>query len=392
LSEVTPAAPIALNEARDLLAELVAIDSVNPWLVPGGAGEAEAAQRIAAWLRPLDVDVSLDEVEPRRPNVVARWRGSGGGRSLCLNAHTDTVGYGAWPQQALQARVEGDRLIGLGSSDDKGQCVAALLALKSLVLSGQPLNGDLIVACVVDEEGATIGTSDLVRRHAMDAAIVLESNPPERVLVAHQGFGWIDLVVHGQPAHGSAPDVGVDAIVHMAEVVRRLHQLDANTFVPHPHPLNGRTVFHTGTIAGGTDYATYPDRCVLGIEIGTQPGETLADRVREIEAIFAEVAQLHPGFRGEVEVKIDRNPFEARDHEQLWEALDSALQATLGRPAEPAGDNAWMDAALMQEAGIPTLVCGAVGGGFHAPDEWVSLSDIVRLARTLEETARRFCA
>ena len=166
-------------------------------------------------------------------------------------------------------------MLGLGAADDKGHCAAALLALKSAVLSGRRMRGDLMIAIVADEEGASIGTEHLVAHHKseIDAAIVLEANGLTNVLVTHQGFGWIDVVVHGTAAHGSAPDKGVDAIVHMAEVVRRLHELDRKAYQAHPHPMNGRTVFHTGTIVGGTDYATYPDRCVLGIEIGTQPGE-----------------------------------------------------------------------------------------------------------------------
>jgi acetylornithine deacetylase len=384
---------VKVDDVTTLLSSLVRIDSVTPWLIPGGAGEMEAARFIADWLEPLGVAVTIEEPEPGRANLMARWKGTGGGRTLCLNAHTDTVGYAAWPDTARIPRIEGDHMLGLGAADDKGHCAAALLALKSAVLSGRRLRGDLILALVADEEGASIGTEHLVRHHhsGIDGALVLEANGLNNVLVTHQGFGWIDIVVHGTAAHGSAPDKGVDAIVHMAEVVRRLHQLDRDTFQPHPHPMNGRTVFHTGTIAGGTDYATYPDRCILGIEIGSQPGETLKNRVREIEKIFADVAAQEPSFRGEINVRIDRNPFEAKGHEELWDALSHAIANVTGSPAEQTGDNAWMDAALMQEAGIPTMVTGASGGNFHAPDEWVSLSELAQLADVLRETAFSYC-
>jgi acetylornithine deacetylase len=385
---------VTVADVTPLLSSLVRIDSVTPWLIPGGAGEMAVARFIADWLKALPgVDVVIEEIEPGRPNLIARWKGTGGGRRLCLNAHTDTVGYAAWPETALVPRVEGDIMHGLGAGDDKGHCVAALLALREVVLSGRRMRGDLMVALVADEEGATIGTQHLVDHHKdeIDAAIVLEANPINNVLVTHQGFGWIDVIVHGRAAHGSQPDKGVDAIVHMAEVVRRLHALDREKFVPHPHPMNGRTVFHTGTITGGTDYATYPDRCVLGIEIGSQPGETLQNRVREIEQIFREVAAEDPSFRGEVDVKIDRNPFEAAGHEQLWSALDHAMTAVVGKGPTAVGDNAWMDAALMQEGGIPTLVAGASGSGFHSPDEWVSLSELAQLADVLAQTAFEYC-
>jgi acetylornithine deacetylase len=197
--------------------------------------------------------------------------------------------------------------------------------------------------------------------------------------------------VHGKAAHGSAPDEGVDAIVRMAEVVRRLARLDREVFVPNADPMNGRTVFHTGTIEGGTDYATYPSRCVLGIEIGTQPGEHLTDRVREIEDIFDEVREEYPDLRAEVDVKLDREPFRAEGHERVWSVLDTAATEVLGRPLEPAGLNAWGDAALMQAGGIPTLMFGPLGGNFHAPDEWVSISETVQVTEIVERAVTSFC-
>ena len=156
--------------------------------------------------------------------------------------------------------------------------------------------------------------------------------------------------------------------------------------------MNGRTVFHTGTVAGGTDYATYPNIAKLGIEIGTQPGEHLSNRVAEIEAIFSEIALSEPGFRGEVVVRLDREPFQARGHETLLAAVSRAMESVLGEPAKLVGVNAWTDAALMQDAGIPTLLLGANGGNFHAPHEWVSVSDVVNLCAILEMASSQFLA
>jgi acetylornithine deacetylase/succinyl-diaminopimelate desuccinylase-like protein len=382
--------PVSERDVEELISQLVRIESVTPWLIPDGSGEGELARFMAGWLDGLGVDVTLEDVEPGRPNLLARLPGTGGGPTLCLNAHSDTVGFANWRDRALEPRREGDRLYGLGAADDKGCCALALLVLRELATSTDRLGGDLLVACTVDEEGVSIGTEDLVRRHRMDAAIVLEPDALPRLVVEHQGFGWIDVIVHGRPAHGSAPEEGVDAIVHMAEVVRRLDRLDREVFTPKPDPLNGRTVFHTGTIEGGTDYATYPSRCVLGIEIGTQPGEHLSDRVRDIETIFAEVREVHPSFRGEVEVKLDREPFRAEGHEALQTALDAAATDVLGRPLEPVGLNAWADSGLMQGAGIPTLMFGPLGANFHAPDEWISITETVQAVAIVEGAVRRF--
>ncbi|MGZ4149470.1 MAG: M20 family metallopeptidase [Actinomycetota bacterium] len=379
------------NETTErLLADLVRIESVTPWLIPDGSGERSAAEFVAAWAADLAVEVTLQEIADGRVNTLLRLRGAEPGPTMCVNAHIDTVGYANWRDRALTPQVQGDRMIGLGAADDKAGCVAALLALRELVETGASLRGDLLVALVADEEGVSIGTEALIATHPVDAMLIVEPDRLPRVIVEHQGFGWIDVVVHGKPAHGSAPDEGVDAIVHMAEVVRRLHRLDVEVFQAHPDPMNGRTVFHTGTIEGGTDYATYPGSAVLGIEIGTQPGEHLSDRVRDIESIFEQIRAEDPRFSGEVVVQLDREPFRAEGHEALWEAMAATCDGLLEEGIEAAGLNAWADSGLTQAAGIPTLMFGPLGGNFHAPDEWVSISEVADSARIVEGTVRRF--
>ena len=384
--------PVTARQVIELLSAMVQIESVTPSLIPTGAGETKVAGYIAQWLANAGADVEVVDVAPGRPNVLARLRGTGGGPVLCLNAHTDTVGFAGWPEEALQPRVDGDRMYGLGAADDKGGCAAAMLALAATAEPGSRLRGDLLVACVADEEGRSIGTEHLVERGGIDAAIVIEPQPTHELVVEHQGFGWIDVVTHGVAAHGCEPDTGVDAIVHLAEVITRLHRLDREVFQEHPSLLNGRTVFHTGTIAGGTDYATYPNVARVGIEIGTQPGESLSDRVAEIEAIFAEIARTERGFSGEVVVHLEREPFVARGHERLQDIVAKAMTAVLGREPAITGMNGWTDAALLQAAGIPTLLLGATGGNYHTAGEWASISELVRLTEILELTARAYLA
>jgi acetylornithine deacetylase len=387
--------PVTRNEVIELLSAMVEIDSVTPWLIPDGAGEGRVAQYIADWLTAADIgaEIEIVEVEPGRPNLLARLRGTGGGPTLCINAHADTVGYANWPEEALRPRLDGDRLYGLGAVDDKAGCAAGMLAMVAIARSGVKLRGDLLLACVADEEGCSIGSMHLVQMGLdIDAAIVIEPQDTSELVVEHQGFGWIDVITHGVPAHGCVPEIGVDAIVHMAEVITRMHKLDNTVFIPGASAMNGRTVFHTGTISGGTDYATYPGRAVLGIEIGTQPGEHLSDRVAEIEAIFAEVAKTEPGFRGEVRVHLDREPFLAQGHERLQEVLTEAMTRVTGRPPKVTGMNGWTDAALMQDAGIPTVLIGSVGGNLHAPDEWASVGDLVKLCDIVERAAVGYLA
>lgn len=373
-----------------LLGDLVRIDSRNPWLIPGAPGEGAVAATIVERVRSMGLEVGVEEVASGRPNVIARLPGASGGPSLCLNAHIDTVGDASWAERSRLPEIHGDRLIGLGAADDKGHVAAVLLALEELVRSGTRLRGDLVAAFTMDEEATSEGTLDLVRRHPTEAAIVVEPFGIGRAIVTHQGFGWLDIVVHGRAAHGSAPDVGIDAISHAADVIHALDRLGA-AWKATPHPLNGATVYHASVIAGGSDYATYPASVTLGIEIGTQPGETIADRVSDIEGALASIGAERPDLRAEVVVQLDRDPFLAVGHETLLGVVADATRAIVGTELTLAGENAWMDCAIMQSAGIPTISVGASGGNLHAPDEWVSLPELVQVADTLLLTARGFC-
>ncbi len=380
------------RQVTDLLAALIRIESVTPTLVPSGPGEQAIARFIADWFADTSAEVEVVSAEPGRPNVLARLRGTQGDRTLCLNAHTDTVGYETWPDDALVPRINGDRMIGLGASDDKSGCAAAMLALRAIDQSGVRLRGDLLVALVADAEGISVGSEHLAKQGGIDAAIVIEPQPTNELVVEHQGFGWIDVITRGVAAHGSAPEAGVDAIVHLAEVITRLHRLDRTKFHANPSLLNGRAVFHTATIEGGSHYATYPDYARLGIEIGTQPGEHLSDRIAEIEAIFAEVSKTEPGFNAEIEVKLDREPFVADGHEELQAIAVQVMTEVLGAAPRITGLNAWRDAALMQAAGIPTLLMGSTGGNAHAAGEWASISDLSKLSEILARVATSYLA
>ena len=183
-----------MTELEQLLADLVAIESVNPALDPTGSGEAEIAAFVAAWLGERGLDVSVAEAAPGRPNVVART-GAGGGRRLLLLAHTDTV------SGAVEQRVEGGRLHGRGAYDMKAGLAAAMAAAVAL----KDAAGEVVVAAVCDEEAGALGTRALLAAHArFDAAIVTEPTDLQ-VAIAHKGFVGFEIETRGRAAHGSRP-------------------------------------------------------------------------------------------------------------------------------------------------------------------------------------------
>jgi acetylornithine deacetylase len=382
-----PARTDPISEAAELVGSLVAIDSVNPDLVPGGAGEAEIAAFVADWLRVAGLEVELDEPAPGRPSVVGVARGSGGGRSLMLNAHMDTVGVEGM-ERPFEPVVRDGRLYARGAYDMKGSLAACMLAAARVVGAG--LAGDVLVTAVSDEEYASIGCQSVLRRWSADAAIVTEPTSL-RVCVAHKGCMWLEIETHGRAAHGSRPDEGIDAIVHMGPLLTALGEL-ADELAGRAHPLVGPPSLHASLIGGGQELSSYPERCVLQVERRTVPGETEADVVAEFEAMLARCRLAAPGLEVELRPGLARQPFEVASDADVVGAVARQVEAVTGLPADVFGDTPWMDAALCQAAGIPTVVFGPGGTGAHAVEEWVELADVAKCADVLEATARELCA
>lgn len=385
----------------ELLTELISIDSSNTFLVENGAGSKDVLAFIKSYFDDLGVESEYQKVDDTHSNLKVTIDGYGewssednntmDGDAITLYAHVDTVGYDLWPDRALKAEVKDDRIIGLGSCDDKGHCAAMMLLAKKLINGNIKLKGDLHLCFIDDEEGQSCGSFEYVEKNSPEACLVLESAPINTINICHQGFGWLKIIVGGKTGHGSSGAVSNDAIARLAEIIVRMERNKNQNFAKNPHELNGETVYHTGYIKGGTDFASYPDKAELGIEIGTQPGETMDDRVKEIEDIFDEVREIYPDLDAKVEVVIARKPFNTKDSEKLYEVTEKAIKQITGLDAEGVGENGWGDAQIFQDAGFPTLGIGAEGGNLHAPEEWLSISSMEQLINILDVIVKGYC-
>lgn len=377
-----------MTHVEQLLADLVAIDSTNPNLVPGAAGEGAIAHFIAGWLAEAGLEVSLDEVVPGRPNVIGVARGRGGGRTLLLNGHTDAVGI-AGMAAPHTPQVRAGRLYGRGAYDMKGGLAACLVAAAEAAQLG--LRGDVIVTAVMDEEHAGLGTLAVAERYRADGAIVAEPTELD-FIVAHRGFVWLEVETRGVAAHGSRPHLGVDAIVKMGGVLAGLDRLSHDLAGGPAHPLLGRGSVHASLIAGGQELSSYPERCVLSVERRTLPGETGAMAAAELQAIVDRLAAEDPAFRAEVRLGLERTPMETPTDAAIAEAVQTAGATVLGRPLAPIGLSFWTDAASLHAAGIPTVLFGPAGAGAHAVEEWVDLASVQACVEVYLAVARAFCA
>jgi len=377
-----------MPEITTLLQQLVAIDSVNPDLVAGGAGEREIAHFVANWLTQAGVEVTLDEVAPGRPNVIGIVRGTGGGRSLLLNAHMDTVGTTGM-QRPHDPVVDGNRLYGRGAFDMKGGLAAIMVATaQARKLS---LRGDIILTAVADEEYASIGTQAILKQYHADAAIVTEPTAL-RLCVAHKGFVWLEISTQGRAAHGSRPDLGSDAIVKMGHILVALERLDRSLRAAPSHPLLGSGSLHASLIEGGQELSSYPERCVLQVERRTIPGESSEQVEAEIQALIEHLHSADPNIIASVKTTVVRDPFEVAESTPIVQTVSRHATSLRGSAPEIFGDTMWMDSALLAAEGIPTVVFGPGGAGAHAVIEWTDLEQVQRCSDILLATIQEFCA
>ena len=376
-----------LDEVTKLTSDLVAIESVNPDLVDNGGGERAIASFVASWL--LDQGLSVETIEPvpGRPSVVGILRGKGGGRSLMLNAHMDTVGAGGM-RDPFKPRVEAGRIYGRGAVDMKGSLAAIMVAARHA--RALDLAGDLIVTAVADEEVASIGTSAVLERFRADAAIVTEPTGL-RLCTAHKGFVWLEAEVGGVAAHGSRADIGVDAIARMGPVLIGVMRLAEMLRGGPRHPLLGTGSVHASLIEGGQELSTYPARCVCKIERRTVPGEDGAGAMRELEEIVADARRQTRDLDAAVRVTLARDPSEVSADSKIAVAVADSAGDVLGARSEAVGVAYWMDMALTNAAGIPTVAFGPSGEGEHADEEWVDAASLETCVRTYLATAARFC-
>ena len=376
-----------MDELEKLLSDLVSINSINPDLVPGSPGEAEIAHYIADWLKLNDLEVQLVESVSGRPNVVGIARGMGGGKALLLNGHMDTVGISSM-LDAHQPVIKDGRLYGRGSYDMKGGLAACMIAVAAA--RKQRLRGDVIFTGVIDEEYASVGTMDLAKRFHAEGAIVAEFTELQLIL-AHRGFVWLEVETIGKAAHGSRPDLGIDAIVKMGKVLTEMKKLDKKLRANPTHLLLGSGSLHASLINGGQELSSYPERCLLSVERRTLPSETPESVEAEFIKIIQDIRRSDSTFNAIVRRRMDRSPLETSEDAEIVKAIQSSANKVMNHLPEIAGVPFWTDAAVLSAAGIPSVLFGPSGSGAHAVEEWVDLSSVRACAEIYLETAMNFC-
>jgi acetylornithine deacetylase/succinyl-diaminopimelate desuccinylase-like protein len=365
-----------MTRTEKLLAELIALPSVNPAFLPPRhphAGEQRVAELLAARAATAGLEVEFQKVLAagrQRSNVIARLRPQNQiKQTILLAPHLDTVD--ADDSQFVPQRKHG-QLHGRGASDTKGSVAAMLVALCELATSqARPLETEIVLAGLVDEEHAQAGSRALAAS-GFKAELAIVGEPTKlQVVTAHKGSLWLQLETRGRAAHGATPHLGKNAVHEMAHVVDVLETDYATQLRRRKHPLLGRGTVNVGKISGGTQPNIVPDRCTIAIDRRTLPGETEAGVRREIAALLRAK-------------KLTAKIFNTKLAPAL--ALDTDAKLPLVRQflrcagqTRPAGVDYFCDAAVLAAGGIPSVVFGPGDiAQAHTADEWISLTQLER--------------
>ena len=362
-----------MTRTEQLLAELIALPSVNPAFLPPRhplAGEKNVADFLAATAARAGLEVEFQKVLPGRANIIARLLPKDKIRQTILLApHLDTVG--AAGTQFIPQRKNG-RLHGRGACDTKGSVAAMLAALCELAnAKSRPLETEIVFAGLIDEEHAQAGSRALAASgFKADLAIVGEPTKLQ-VVTAHKGSLWLELATRGHAAHGATPHLGKNAVHEMTRIVDALETDYAAQLKQRKHKLLGAGTVNVGTISGGTQPNIVPDGCVISIDRRTLPGET-ENSVRceiitllQAKKLSAKIssAKLAPALPLETNFKLP-----------LVQTFLSAAKQN-----KPLGADYFCDAAVLSAGGIPSVVFGPGDiAQAHTADEWISLAQLER--------------
>jgi acetylornithine deacetylase len=367
-----------------ILESLVAVNSINPSLVPGAPGEGAVGEVAGAAMKKAGLDVVFQEASPGRRNVIGVLDGATTGPAVMFCGHIDTVGVEGM-RDPFVPRVENGRMYGRGAQDMKGGVAAMIAAAGTLATRWK--RGRLIVAAVVDEEYMSIGAEALVREWRADAAIVTEPTDLQ-MAVGHKGFAWVEVVTRGRAAHGSRPAEGRDAIARMGRVLVSLEARDRELRARTPIAFQGTGSMHASIINGGRELSSYPDSCTLQMERRTVTGEDEAVVAAEMEELLGRLRREDAEFEASARVTGYRAAYCLDPAHRLPQALGLAL-GQAGRSSEPVGMSFWTDAALLAGAGIPSILFGPGGAGLHSVVEYVNLDDVYLCRDILCETVNR---
>ncbi len=356
-----------MDEALALLHTMISCDTVNP---PGN--EKTLALQLQELLLNEDIDCQLDEFAANRANLIFKIKGQESSKALLVTGHLDTVPPGEMPWQydPFLGAIENGYIYGRGVSDMKGSDAAMLYAIVRLKRKGIVPKQDVVFLATADEELSCLGAKRFVEQEGMvNIGAVLVGEPSDGdLLLAHKGAAWVEVTTHGRTAHGSMPNLGINAIMAMNDF---LSAFTKQKFNIDPHPVLGMPTYSIDKVKGGVAINVVPDSCTCSIDFRTIPGQRKEDIESMLKAAFAEAKINNKQFSAEYKFKCLLPSVSCPDGDKI---IDYALQAA-GKKLRQRGVNYFTDASsLVGEKNLPVIIYGpGADSQAHQPNEKLAL-------------------
>jgi len=353
-------------------------------------GELAAAEIISAEFARWGIKSDIDSWESNRANIIARVKSSGQRAALLFACHHDVVGPGDAPWQYPPfGAVESDgKIYGRGSTDMKGGIAAAVTAICRIANSGTKLQGDIIFVAAAGEETDSAGAERFVGNCGWlpELAGVIIPEPTDfSIITAHRGMLWLEVATKGKSAHGSTPQLGVNAIISMRHFLNELEKYDISA---KSHELLGRCSMSVNTISGGKTLNVVPDKCSVGIDIRTIPGANHQDIVADIKGIFEKLKLEDSQFEAEVSIVRQVQSMETERNCDFVRDFCSSLAMD---KTQAVGFTT--DGPHFASLGAPVVIFGPGKPSLcHKPDEYIEISDVEKAVKDYQSIILKFLA
>jgi len=360
-----------MTDTEKLLRELIALPSVNPGFLPPGdarAGEKRVSDFLAATAAKAGLGIEFQFVAPERLNVLARLTPTDRPlQRILLAPHMDTVNG---DREQFTPRSTNGRIFGRGACDTKGSVAVMLTVLRDIAKSGKrPAKTEIVFAGLVDEENSQTGSRTLASS-GLKADLAIVGEPTQlQVVTAHKGSLWLRLETRGKSAHGSRPELGINAVHEMARVVDFLQTDYAARLRKRRHRLLGTATVSVGSIRGGTQPNIVPDQCEISVDRRTLPGETEAGVSREIKHLLGKRGMKVQMLKGKV---LPCEPLETNSKLPLVQRFLS-----VAGQHQPVGVDYFCDGSVLAQGGIPSIVFGPGDiAQAHTSNEWIAVRSL----------------
>jgi succinyl-diaminopimelate desuccinylase len=368
---------------KEFLKELVRAESL------GETGELGAAKVVSAELGRWGIESRIDTWGQRRANVIAEIESGGRRGGLLFVCHLDVVGAGEgrWKYGAFSAVEREGRIWGRGSADMKGGIAAVVTAIGEVVKSGAKLEGDIIFLAAAGEETDSCGAKRFVSTVGPNlsdiAGVVLPEPTNFEVVTAHRGMLWLGVKTRGRAAHGSTPELGVNAISSMRAF---LDELDNYKLAFGPHELLGECSMSVNRISGGKEVNVIPDECEVGIDIRTLPGQSHQEIVADFEKMFVKLKERSPDFAASVSVVREMSALETDSGCDFVKEFCGVVGA-----ARTKAVGFTTDGPHMVSLGAPVVIFGPGKGELcHKPDEYIKIADVEKAVEHYKNIILKF--